>query len=293
MKNEKIEKILNDLAGETLPNDAHKIADDVSKKFKSNLTKTNITLLERIMNNPMTKYVAAAAVLIIVVFAGAQIFTESGERNTLETVLQPDIKTPTVVQTVNNVEPELKVEPQIAKPVRDILTNVRRMFASGDADGLVEMLTQAEYGDKIAASIFLAKAGDAKAVDLLKKLSLRWEGTEATNPFAAAIKAVETKEEDSTEQMPLQSEPTIEVEPVVVSAQETPNKADDKIDLKLSLQKGQKFGMLVTTNQKIIQTINGQEMKMGQLMTIGLISEVLETREKARRMKEGLKVAAH
>jgi len=54
----------------------------------------------------------------------------------------------------------------------------------------------------------------------------------------------------------------------------------DKIELKLNLQKGQKFGMLVTTDQKIAQTMNGQEMKVSQLMTMGLISEVLDVNEK-------------
>ena len=54
----------------------------------------------------------------------------------------------------------------------------------------------------------------------------------------------------------------------------------DKIDLKLNLQKGQKFGMLITTDQKIAQTMNGQEMKMSQLMTMGLVSEVVDVNDK-------------
>ena len=49
-----------------------------------------------------------------------------------------------------------------------------------------------------------------------------------------------------------------------------------KIDLKLNLQKGQKFGTLMTTDMKITQTMMGQEIKVGQLSTMGLNNEVLD-----------------
>ncbi|NIA17293.1 MAG: hypothetical protein GWO86_02985 [Planctomycetes bacterium] len=53
----------------------------------------------------------------------------------------------------------------------------------------------------------------------------------------------------------------------------------EKIELKLNLQKGQKFGMLITTDMKISQTMNGQEMKMSQLIAMGLVSEVLDVND--------------
>lgn len=54
----------------------------------------------------------------------------------------------------------------------------------------------------------------------------------------------------------------------------------EKIDLKLNLQKGQKFGMLMTMDMKVNQTVQGQEMKVGQLMTMELVSEVLDVNDK-------------
>ena len=73
MNNEKIKKALRTLVHEKLPNDIHEIADDVSRQFKRNLAKTELNLWERIMNNPTTKYVAAAAVLIIAAFAPGMV----------------------------------------------------------------------------------------------------------------------------------------------------------------------------------------------------------------------------
>ena len=54
----------------------------------------------------------------------------------------------------------------------------------------------------------------------------------------------------------------------------------NKIDLKLNLKKGQKFGMLMTTDQKIAQTVQGQEIKVNQLVTMGLVNEVLDVNDK-------------
>ena len=54
----------------------------------------------------------------------------------------------------------------------------------------------------------------------------------------------------------------------------------EKIDLKLNLQKGQKFGMLMTMDMKVAQSMQGQEMNVSQLMTMGLVSEVLDVNDK-------------
>lgn len=52
--------------------------------------------------------------------------------------------------------------------------------------------------------------------------------------------------------------------------------ADEKIQLKLNLKAGQKFETTITTDQKIKQTINGNPMDVNQLMTMQMISEVLD-----------------
>jgi hypothetical protein len=51
--------------------------------------------------------------------------------------------------------------------------------------------------------------------------------------------------------------------------------AAKKLDLKLKLKKGQKFAMRTVTDQKILQTVMGQEQKMNQMTAIGMSFEVL------------------
>jgi len=52
--------------------------------------------------------------------------------------------------------------------------------------------------------------------------------------------------------------------------------AGQKFDLKLKLKKGQKFGLKMVTNQKMSQTMMGQEQKMNQMMAMGMGFDVLD-----------------
>jgi len=52
--------------------------------------------------------------------------------------------------------------------------------------------------------------------------------------------------------------------------------AEAKFDLKLKLKKGQKFGLKMVTNQKMAQTMMGQEQKMNQMTAVGVGFEVLD-----------------
>jgi len=51
--------------------------------------------------------------------------------------------------------------------------------------------------------------------------------------------------------------------------------AEEKLDLKLKLKKGQKFGLKTVTDQKMSQTMMGQQQKMNQMTAIGMSFEVL------------------
>jgi len=46
--------------------------------------------------------------------------------------------------------------------------------------------------------------------------------------------------------------------------------AQEKLDLKLNLKKGQKFGLKMVTDQKMSQTMMGQQQKMNQMTAIGM-----------------------
>ena len=52
--------------------------------------------------------------------------------------------------------------------------------------------------------------------------------------------------------------------------------ADQKFDLKLKLKKGQKFGLKMVTDQKMSQTVMGQQQKMNQMTAMGMSFEVLD-----------------
>jgi hypothetical protein len=52
--------------------------------------------------------------------------------------------------------------------------------------------------------------------------------------------------------------------------------AEAKFDLKLKLKKGQKFGLKMVTDQKMSQTMMGQQQKMNQMTAMGMSFEVLD-----------------
>jgi hypothetical protein len=52
--------------------------------------------------------------------------------------------------------------------------------------------------------------------------------------------------------------------------------ANEKFDLKLNLKKGQKLGMKMVSDQKISQTMMGQQQKMDQMTAMGMSFEVLD-----------------
>lgn len=70
MKNEDIEEILNKLGAEEVPDDVHKIADEISRDFSKNLVPKkqpkHYILQEHIMKSRIPKLAVAAAVILVV-----------------------------------------------------------------------------------------------------------------------------------------------------------------------------------------------------------------------------------
>ncbi len=150
MNNEKIKKALRSLAYEKVPADVEEIADEVSGQFKRDLAKTELNLWERIMNNPMTKYVAAAAILVIVVFAGAQIFTPLGKN---EIAQEPNAKMPVLAEVQQNTYSELDAKSRTVKLTKNQLAeeleDIKRMFAAGNIDGVEVETTFDRNGQRL------------------------------------------------------------------------------------------------------------------------------------------------
>jgi len=76
MNNEKIEKILNELGTDKIPDDVLEIAEQASKDFEKTLTRPKqtrkIILLEYIMKSQITK-IAAAILIVLAVFTISQL----------------------------------------------------------------------------------------------------------------------------------------------------------------------------------------------------------------------------
>lgn len=287
MINEKIKIALKNLARENLPENIHEITNSVYKQVKRDIVKIEFNLWERIMNSPMTKYVVAAAVLLIVVFAGAQIFKPLGKTEIVESIQQPSIQKPILADAQQAADPELESWPQTGELTQNQLAEgvekIKEMFAKGDVDGLAAVLSipEAKYEEKIIAANFLAQIGDVRVIGALEELSRQWQGSEAENPFAIAVTKIQNRESEKNELIPeaqVPDKPAKESEinePVAPAVPETQETAAEKIDLKLNLQQGQKFETKISIDQKIAQTLMGQEQKTNQKMSFGIISEVL------------------
>jgi hypothetical protein len=75
---------------------------------------------------------------------------------------------------------------------------IEKLYAAGDADGLVAMLsdTDLEYHNKVVAANCLAEIGDSNSVPILKQLDVQYGGSEPA--FAEAIKAIEAAGAEDT-----------------------------------------------------------------------------------------------
>jgi hypothetical protein len=88
MSKENIEEILNSLAGEQIPPDVRALAQQTSEQFSKTLTKRKQFILrEYIMKSPIVK-LAAAAVIVIGVFAVINFLGGTGSSVTLAAVLE-------------------------------------------------------------------------------------------------------------------------------------------------------------------------------------------------------------
>ncbi|KPL24608.1 MAG: hypothetical protein AMJ75_03120 [Phycisphaerae bacterium SM1_79] len=98
MKKENIEEILENMGSEGVPADVHKIAEDVFGDFTKTLPpRRQHVLREYIMNSKITK-LAAAAAIIIAVFAGLHfVGSPFGATVTFAEVIEPILNARTVV----------------------------------------------------------------------------------------------------------------------------------------------------------------------------------------------------
>lgn len=272
MNNDEIKKTFRKIVNTEVPADVNELAENIKEQFVQRVDKGRLKILwEYIMERKITRYAAAAAVLIIVTLVGASIFNSQADK------VKPNYSAKPVIKTIADSQPvdTLKAE----------LADVECMFAAGNIDGLVGVLSSGQYESKMAAANFLAKLGDGRAVEALEKLSKQWQGNKQENPFAAAVEAIKSRATVSepkaietlapqSQKVNTSSEPVSEA-PVEVVKSKSVKKTDEKILLKINLQVGQKFSTSTTVNQKISQTIQSKPMNIENNMKMTTLDEVL------------------
>ena len=116
----------------------------------------------------------------------------------------------------NGQKPVVKDQNDIAQPVPEPdLTNrlaaelqqVEQMFVAGDVEGLVAMLARDSLESKVAAANYLAKIGDARAIEALETQAKQWLGDPAGNPFAKAIEQIKSGLQPEQQQAPPEPKP--------------------------------------------------------------------------------------
>jgi hypothetical protein len=149
-------------------------------------------LWRTVIKSPVTKIAVAAAIILMAIWVGSRVFNGRVEQPEKEFVTQrdPRRKGP-LIEERHEDKPDSHVPDEsrlAADRLSQELEDVQLMFAAGDVDGLVAALSEARFDDSsILAANYLAKIGDARAIDALVKLSKDWEGDPADNPFAGAI----------------------------------------------------------------------------------------------------------
>ena len=138
---------------------------------------------------------AAAAVLVIGVLVGAVLlWTGSIQPKEQIATRQKEV----IEESVSDEEkaadkPVAKETDSQRAKVEEELKRIAAMFAAGDVEGLIAMLSDERLELRAAAANYLAKVGDLSAVGALVEASKEWTETDVDNPFSKAILEIMTR----------------------------------------------------------------------------------------------------
>ena len=159
------------------------------------------------MQSRITKF-AAAAVILFAALTGVIMLNISGDQPGTADTRTPDVQPGIeIVKQQSGRQKQIAVEiPKetdltlaenvtvaAAEKLKAELKDIERMFAAGDVGGLVAMLDKGQWESKIAAANYLAKIGDAGAIEPLERLSGKWDAEHGDDPFAKAIEGIRSR----------------------------------------------------------------------------------------------------
>jgi peroxiredoxin len=182
-----LDENLKKLIGGTEPMEA--LSADIKSEIVGNLLRNtnmetaqaNIYLLRDRFS--IINFKSAAIAAIIIIFFSLFLLNKPKDNiskhiETVKTKLQ------------NTVEPQVEQQKFAA-------FDIDKIAAAGDVNGLIAALSNDNQDIKTAAANYLAKLGNMKAVEPLKKQEAAWHGSPAENPFTKVITEIENKQKEN------------------------------------------------------------------------------------------------
>jgi hypothetical protein len=197
-----IEKLIKDVELDTNAPMDKAVLDDVlnaleeSKKKKSPTPQPNMWRL--ITKSRITK-LAAAAVVVIAVLIGTEMFSTSDKQpGGIITQKQGVPDKEVVTRRKRRDEGSLNAERELAlaENVDTQLKKIEQMYAAGDVDGLATMLSTGQLESKVVAANCLAEMeGGTKALAALEKVYAEYGADDTENAFRPAIEKIRNRME--------------------------------------------------------------------------------------------------
>ncbi|MHC4476106.1 MAG: LamG domain-containing protein [Planctomycetota bacterium] len=138
-----------------------------------------------VMRNRLTKFAAAAAVIVAAILIGVSLLSSSDQQPNHEIAK-------------GHEEPQLK--PIVSQPAFE-QKDIDVMLAAGNVDGLVTLVSQADVSTQVAAANYLARTNSSDALKVLERLSAGYAQDDAHNPFALAVATVRNRMEAAPDQL--------------------------------------------------------------------------------------------
>ena len=158
------------------------IADTILQKLLPNgqqpleSVKEKIKITERLKAAKNIVKIAPAAVIIIAILIVVAISTTLRKQLDIKPAKQTD---------TSEFESFKQEKPTADSRLEDELRSTIDMFTANDINGLLQILSKGHFQSKLAATYYLAKIGDVRAIEPLEKLSAEYAQDEPNNLFSS------------------------------------------------------------------------------------------------------------
>jgi len=169
-------------------------------------------------------YTAVAVVLIASGFGVSLVWKSLDGKDIRQVVQQPKapkddsaIAAVTLEKTPKDKPPPEELKDASSR-IEQELERIIALAGANDVDGLIRILHEGEFASKLLAAGYLMQIGDARAIEPLELLSTEWYGLDKANPFATAIKAIQSRiakelADAANEKTPPDDDTAIDVQP--------------------------------------------------------------------------------